>query len=148
MKKIGTILLLSVLVASIVTAWSIFSSITNFSGVQKSFTVDQSIVKKRAVIGYLSDQGLIHNSIGLHLLSLVLPNWDLVRPGKYQLKKGQTAWQIARMLKNGRVAEVKLVINKLRTREDFAQLIGNQFSTDSKPLCSLLQTMIRCSLLV
>jgi UPF0755 protein len=61
----------------------------------------------------------------------VLPNWDLVRPGKYQLKKGQTAWQIARMLKNGRVAEVKLVINKLRTKEDFAQLIGNQFSTDS-----------------
>jgi UPF0755 protein len=35
------------------------------------------------------------------------------------------------MLKNGRVAEVKLVINKLRTKEDFAQLIGNQFSTDS-----------------
>jgi UPF0755 protein len=61
----------------------------------------------------------------------VLPNWDFVRPGKYQLKKGQTAWQIARMLKNGRVAEVKLVINKLRTKEDFAQLIGNQFSTDS-----------------
>ncbi len=131
MKKFGTILIVVLLVAGTVTAWSIFSSITNFSGAQKSFTVDQSIVKKGAVIGYLSKEGLITNSMGLQLLSMVLPNWDLVRPGKYQLKKGQTAWQIARMLKNGRVAEVKLVINKLRTKEDFAQLIGNQFSTDS-----------------
>jgi UPF0755 protein len=131
MKKIGTIIILIALVTSIVTAWSIFSSITNFSGAQKSFTVNQLIVKKGAVIHQLSQEGLIKNSIGLQLLALVLPNWDVVSPGKYQLKRGQTAWQIAKMLKNGRVAEIKLVINKLRTKEDFAQLIGNHFSIDS-----------------
>ena len=131
MKKLGTILILLMVVASIVTTWSIFSPITNFSGAQQSFTVDQSIVKKGAIIEYLGEKGLIKNSLGLWILSKVLPNWELVRPGKYQLKQGQTAWQIARMLKNGRVAEVKLVINKLRIKEDFAQLIGNQFSTDS-----------------
>jgi UPF0755 protein len=131
MKKLGTILILIMVITSIVTTWSIFSPITNFSGAQQTFTVDQSIVKKAAVIGYLSENGMIKNSLGLFILSKVLPNWEVVRPGKYQLKKGQTAWQIARMLKNGRVAEVKLVINKLRTKEDFAQLIGNQFSTDS-----------------
>jgi UPF0755 protein len=131
MKKIGTIIILIALVTSIVTAWSIFSSITNFSGAQKSFTVNQLIIKKGAVIHQLSQEGLIKNSIGLQLLALVLPNWDVVSPGKYQLKRGQTAWQIAKMLKNGRVAEIKLVINKLRTKEDFAQLIGNHFSIDS-----------------
>ena len=131
MKKLGTILIVIMLVLGSITAWSIFSSITNFSGPQKSFTVNQSNVKKGAIISQLSQEGLIKNSIGLQLLSLVLPNWNLVRPGKYQLKEGQTAWQIAKMLKNGRVAEVKLVINKLRTKEDFARLIGNQFSTDS-----------------
>ena len=131
MKKIGTILILLMVVASIVTTWSIFSPITNFSGAQQSFTVDQSIVKKGAVIKYLNENGMIKNGLGLWILSKVLTNWEVVRPGKYQLKQGQTAWQIARMLKNGRVAEVKLVINKLRTKEDFAQLIGNQFSTDS-----------------
>ena len=131
MKKLGTALIVILLVVGSITAWSIFSSITNFSSAQKSFTIDQSNVKKGSVIGYISEEGLIKNSIGLRLLSLVLPNWDFVRPGKYQLKKGQTAWQIARMLKNVRVAEVKLVINKLRTKEDFARLIGNQFSTDS-----------------
>ncbi|MBU6262677.1 MAG: endolytic transglycosylase MltG [Bacteroidetes bacterium] len=131
MKKIGTILILLMVVASIVTTWSIFSPITNFSGAQQSFTVDQSIVKKGAVIKYLNENGMIKNGLGLWILSKVIPNWEVVRPGKYQLKQGQTAWQIARMLKNGRVAEVKLVINKLRTKEDFAQLIGNQFSTDS-----------------
>jgi UPF0755 protein len=131
MKKLGTILIVILLVVGSLTVWSIFSSITNFSGAQKSFTVNQSNVKKGTVISQLIQEGLIKNSIGLQLLSLVLPNWDLVRPGKYQLKKGQNAWQIAKMLKNGRVAEVKLVINKLRTKEDFARLIGNQFSTDS-----------------
>ena len=138
MKKLGTILILIMVITSIVTTWSIFSPITNFSGAQQTFTVDQSIVKKAAVIGYLSENGMIKNSLGLFILSKVLPNWEVVRPGKYQLKKGQTAWQIARMLKNGRVAEVKLVINKLRTKEDFAQLIGNQFSTDSNAVMQFI----------
>ncbi|MEY4824298.1 MAG: hypothetical protein RLZZ75_1211, partial [Bacteroidota bacterium] len=70
MKKLGTALIIILLVAGTVIAWSIFSSITNFSGAQKSFTVDQSIVKKGAVIDHLSKEGLITNSIGLHLLSL------------------------------------------------------------------------------
>ena len=89
MKKLGTILILFVLVASIVTTWSIFSPITNFSESQKSFTVDQSIVKKGAVIGYLSKEGMIKNGLGLWILSKALPNWDFVRPGKYQIKKGK-----------------------------------------------------------
>ena len=57
MKKLGTLLILLMVLASIVTTWSIFSPITNFSGTQQSFTVDQSIVKKAAVIGYLSEKG-------------------------------------------------------------------------------------------
>ena len=67
MKKLGTALIVILLLAGTVTAWSIFSSITNFSGAQKSFTVDQSIVKKEAVINYLSKEGLISNSLGLHI---------------------------------------------------------------------------------
>jgi len=84
MKKLGTALIVILLVAGTVTAWSIFSSITNFSRAQKSFTVDQSNVKKGSVIGYISEEGLIKNSIGLRLLSLVLPIWVLLRPGKKQ----------------------------------------------------------------
>ena len=49
MKKLGTALIVILLVAGTVTAWSIFSSITNFSSAQKSFTIDQSNVKKGSV---------------------------------------------------------------------------------------------------
>ena len=76
MKKLGTILIVILMVVGSITAWSIFSSITNFSGTQKSFTVNQSNVKKGTVISQLIQEGLIKNSIGLQLLSLVLPNWD------------------------------------------------------------------------
>ena len=57
--------------------------------------------------------------------------WDNIRPGKYEIKKGTSVLSLVRMLRNGQQTPVNLVIKKLRTKEDFARLVGNRFECDS-----------------
>jgi UPF0755 protein len=65
--------------------------------------------------------------------------WKSVRPGKYQIKKGMSLLQMARMLRNGRQAPVNLVITKLRTKENLAALVDKKFETDSTTFESFLE---------
>jgi len=66
--------------------------------------------------------------------------WNKVRPGKYEIKKGQSNWSIARQLTRGRVAEMKLVINRIRIKEDLAKLISKNFEPDSASVMQYLQS--------
>ena len=54
-----------------------------------------------------------------------------IKPGRYEIKDGSSLYALVKMLKSGRQAAVKLIINKLRTKEDFAGKIGNNFECDS-----------------
>jgi len=54
-----------------------------------------------------------------------------IKPGRYEIKEGSNLISLVRMLKGGRQTAVKLVINKLRTKEDLAARIGNNFEADS-----------------
>jgi len=54
-----------------------------------------------------------------------------VKAGKYEIKKGMSLFELIRVLKNGRQTPVKLVITKLRLKEDFARKLGQQFEFDS-----------------
>jgi cell division protein YceG involved in septum cleavage len=46
-----------------------------------------------------------------------------VHPGKYQIKQGMGNFTIVQMLKGGKQIPVKLVINKLRTKDDIVRKI-------------------------
>ncbi len=54
-----------------------------------------------------------------------------VKAGRYNIQKGMSLLNIVRMLKNGQQEPVNLVITKLRTKEDFASLVGKKFECDS-----------------
>src|SRR4030095_4980812 len=54
-----------------------------------------------------------------------------VKAGKYEIKKSMSLFELIRVLKNGRQTPVKLVITKLRLKEDFARKLGQQFEFDS-----------------
>ena len=65
--------------------------------------------------------------------------WDRLKPGKYEIKKGASILSIARMLRNNQQTPVKLVINKLRTAENLAHLIGKNFEADSAGVMAYLE---------
>lgn len=103
---------------------------TYFSEKEKTFTLTQPVSKEN-VLAQLRDQEIIQFPFVFDLFYGIYGDWALVQPGKYPVKKGTTLFQMARMLKNSRKGVTKLVITKLRLKEDFARLISRQFLADS-----------------
>lgn len=68
-----------------------------------------------------------------------------VKAGKYKITRGMSNYNIVRMLRSGRQTPVKLVINKVRTKQDFARLIGTQLEADSIKLLQLLSDSAFCA---
>lgn len=61
-----------------------------------------------------------------------------IHPGKYHLKKGMSNYTMVRLLRSGRQTPVKLVIKKLRRKQDFITLVGKSLEADSNVLKSML----------
>ncbi len=64
--------------------------------------------------------------------------WKRLKPGRFEIKKGESILGIARMLRNNRQSAVKLVINKLRTKSDLAAIISKNFEADSSDVLSFI----------
>lgn len=131
MKRIFGWLILIIVILSSVVAWLLFGSSTAFNEKSKYFIIYEGQTSKETVLSILKNDGIISQTIGLSLIGSVTTVWPKIKSGKYEVKKGQSAFEIARMLRNGKQAEIRLVINKCRTPSDLAKLIGKQFSTDS-----------------
>jgi UPF0755 protein len=61
-----------------------------------------------------------------------------VKPGKYKIASGMSLVNLIRMLRSGNQSPVNLVIIKLRTKEDFAKKIGENFESDSNTVINFL----------
>ena len=61
-----------------------------------------------------------------------------VKPGRYEIRNNSSTLSLVRMLKSGNQSPVKLVINKLRTKEDLAAKISRSFECDSLQVIKFL----------
>jgi UPF0755 protein len=64
--------------------------------------------------------------------------YNVVKPGRYKIKKGMSLVDLVRMLRSGDQSVVSFVITKIRTREVLASRIGNQFECDSLSMVNFL----------
>jgi UPF0755 protein len=72
------------------------------------------------------------------LLANQMDVWKRLKPGRYEIKKGESLLNISHMLRNSRQSPVNLVINKLRTNEDVAGIIAKNFEADSVEVMSFI----------
>ncbi|HQW92922.1 MAG TPA: endolytic transglycosylase MltG [Ferruginibacter sp.] len=79
----------------------------------------------------LIEQNIISNPFFFDQVAKQIRYPQLVKAGRYQIKKGTSLYRMLRMLRSGNQAPVNLVINKLRTKEDLAQKIAGNFECDS-----------------
>ncbi len=63
-----------------------------------------------------------------------------VKPGKYKITGGMSIFNLVKMLRAGRQTPVNLVITKLRTRDDLAKKIADNFETDSTSVINFLNS--------
>ncbi len=131
MKKVFLSIVVILLMAALYIAWITFGAATTFSAKQKYlFLYDNQPVKQQAQ-QQLDDSGYINHVWWFNILANQLGVWDRLKPGRYEIKEGESVLDVVRTLRNNRQSPVRLVINKLRTANDFAKLIGKNFSTDS-----------------
>lgn len=90
------------------------------------------------VIRALKTQDIIKSVRSFDWLSRKLDYPTHVHAGKYEIKPGMSNLAIIRLLRSGRQTPVKLIINKLRTKMDFARLISSKLEPDSATLINLL----------
>jgi UPF0755 protein len=140
MKRVLQIFLLIILLSAGFCYWTVFGSGTAFSGKTESFVIEEGQADKAYVISVMEQKGILKSPMAFSLLFGRVGKWDKIKPGKYEIKKGQSTWSIARMLKNGQLAQFKLVINKLRIKEDLAKLISKNLAPDSTSVMQYLNS--------
>lgn len=129
MKK--KILIIILLLASLLFIWLLFGTATKFTSASKYVYVRDGQSVSQQVINQFDTGNVIRTPPLFNLLASQLKVWQRVKPGRFEIKKGESIFDVVRTFRNNRQSPVKLVINKLRIREDIAKVIGKNFSTDS-----------------
>lgn len=130
-RKVLLTLLVILILTSAYAAWLVFGSITAFEGKNKFLYIHQEQARKDSLLAILKREKFVRNTGTFTFFANRLNLWNTLKPGKFEIKQGESALTIVRKLRNNQQSPVNLVINKLRIREDLARLIGRQFSTDS-----------------
>jgi UPF0755 protein len=131
LKKIFVTLLLIGFLMFAIGAWIFFLPGTIVKDRSRILYVYTGKNNKEAVMQTVRDSSFLKFPAAFAWLSDKSGVWDKLRPGKYELKKGMSIFQLARKLRNNQQEPVNLVITKLRTKEQLAGMIGRKFETDS-----------------
>lgn len=79
----------------------------------------------------LAEKGFVSDMFSFDLLARARKLPQHIHPGKYKIESGMSNFNIIRMLRNGSQTPVKLIINKLRTEQDFIHLLDANLEPDS-----------------
>lgn len=136
MKRIFLFLFILVVLLGVFSAWKIFGpSVIVPEG--KFFYIKTGepypSVKKD-----LHTKGIIKNPVWFDMVAQNLDYKNAVKPGKYEIEKGMSLFELVRMLRGGRQTAVNFVITKLRTRENLAGRAGKMFEFDSLQMMAFL----------
>ena len=137
-KKIGLAILLIVLIAVGIGWYKFKSSKTRFAANSKIFYIHSNNANKEAILKALQKDSI--TDVGsFNWLADYMNLWKNIKPGRYKIKSGTNVYDLVKQLRNGIQAPVDLVISrKIRVKEDFAKLIGNNFECDSIQMIKFL----------
>jgi len=139
-KSSGSKLLLTLLViAGIGCAllYKVFGSNTTVTGKGKYLYVHTGDTYEQ-VIGKLHEGGYVADMVSFKLVAQAMKLPEKVHAGRYKIKSGMSSFDVVRMLRSGMQEPVKLVINKLRTQQDFIRLIATVLEADSTELKTMM----------
>ncbi|HEY2722017.1 MAG TPA: endolytic transglycosylase MltG [Chitinophagaceae bacterium] len=135
MKKTIRLIVLVLVIFILFAAWKIFGP--RVAQPEAKFLYIKTGWVYHDVVAELENKKIISNTTWFNLVARAL-KYNIVKPGKYEIKKGMNLLGLVRMLKNGKQTPVNLVIIKFRTKEEFAHRIGREFETDSVQMINFL----------
>ncbi|MFY8005464.1 MAG: endolytic transglycosylase MltG, partial [Chitinophagaceae bacterium] len=133
MKIIKALVAISFFIA-IVIVYLIFGSATSFQEKKKYLLINSAADVKQQVLQQLKEKELINQVFLFEVIANNWQVWEKLKPGKFAINNGESLFSLARKLRNNRQEEVKLIVNKLRTPNDFKQIIAKNFSLDTSSI--------------
>jgi UPF0755 protein len=79
----------------------------------------------------LTKKEIISGTFWFDKIATYLKYDKAIKPGRYRITNGMSLVNLVRMLRSGNQSPVDLVIIKIRTKEDLAKKLGNNFEFDS-----------------
>jgi UPF0755 protein len=140
MKKLLLTLFILIIICGAVAAWIFLGPATGFSSSEKALYIRNNAATKKAVMDSLLKNKIITSETAFEFLANRLNYWKNIKPGKYEIKKGSSVLTVARMLRNGSQTPVKFTINKIRIKEDLAEMVGRKFECDSTAMLNFLNS--------
>jgi len=128
MKKTTRFILILVLVLVLFAAWKVFGPSVSIP--EEKFFYIKTGETFDGVKEDLVSKKIISSTQWFDWVAGAM-KFNTVKAGKYEIKKSMSLFELIRVLKNGKQTPVKLVITKLRLKEDFARKLGQQFEFDS-----------------
>ena len=105
---------------------------------EKSFLCIPDSSNFERVVELLEKKANVVNVSAFKQSALLLRYGSKIRPGRYELKKGMSNFQLVRILRSGRQTAVQLSFNNIRTKEQLAKRLSDQLMADSSSIISLL----------
>jgi len=129
MKKIVLFISTLLIVFLIVVSWMLLGP--NVNATNGKYFYIHTGDKYEDVYANLKEKKILSSYFTFDILASYTGYKKQVKPGKYEISNGMSVFKLNRMLKSGSQHDVRFVINKLRTKEDFAKKIGASFEADS-----------------
>lgn len=140
MKRSLLLIFSIVFILVLVAAWLLLGSATAFKENRKYLFIYTGKTDKSAVMNFIKKNDLLKYPGIFEMVANRMNVWEKLKPGRFEIKKGESLINITRMLRNNRQSAVNLVINKLRTNEDIAGLIAKNFEADSVEVISFIRS--------
>jgi UPF0755 protein len=131
MRRILTLVLFLVIAALAYMAWLVLGPATAFSQKTKSLYIHTDKTDRASVMEALNSRAYIAHPWVFSWLADHMGVWENVRPGRYELAHGSNLLHLLQALKDGHQTPIRLVLTKVRTKQELASVLGNFFECDS-----------------
>jgi UPF0755 protein len=138
MKTRKVFLCILFLIGLVITyvAWNIFGP--TIHNPDKSFLYIKTGSNYQNVKNTLIKNKMISNTFWFDRIARYADYPKKVKAGKYKIEGGMSVYHLVKMLGTGRQVPVNLVITKMRTKEDLAKKIADNFEVDSATVINFL----------
>jgi UPF0755 protein len=140
MKKIVAVILITVILLAAIFAWIFFGPATKFSESSHYVYVRDHLSAQEQIMHQVDTAKLIRSISLFNFLAKQSKAWQRIKPGRFEIKKGESIFSFVRKLRNNTQSPVRLTLKKIRVREDLARIIGKNFSSDSAAAVSFLSS--------
>lgn len=140
MKKLFGILFLLILLICGSAAYIVFTPFTAFDKPSEFLYVRSNEDVQQQVMQQAAEKNLFKYPRIFELAARQAKVWQRLKAGKFKVNREDNLLDILRMLRNNSQTPVKLVINRIRTKQAFAGLIGRSFEVDSLQMLHYITT--------